>query len=502
MSEQKIIFSIPELSLDQCLKCNICVTACPVAAVTDLFPGPKYAGPQSGRFRMAGQPTPDASVDYCSGCRACNLACPEGVKIAEMNARARHTLVEQGKVPLRLRLRNNLIARTELLGNLGQPIAPLSNALLGNPVIRSITEAALGIAKDAPLPPFARERFTTWFRKRTPQIFTAEHAESAEKTKRISADSAVSAVKQVVFFYGCSTEYYEPRVGRAAVHVLEANGFEVIVPPQNCCGLPLLSNGEFAAARKFHQRNVRNLVEYARQGIPIVGTSTSCTLTLKEEAPELLDMHDEDTRLVAENTYDFSEFLIGMLGIRDQGLGIRNQGLGARDQGSGTRETRKSGNRVLPTGSPLAPSPLAPSPLAPAPLTPIPLTLAYHQPCQYRGHRIGNPAVEVLALIPELQIIEGHKTCCGIAGTYGYKKEKYEIAMAVGQPLFDFIQQVGGPLVVCDSETCRWQITHGTGIPAIHPVELLAVAYGFEPEGALAEVLGATADRRRMTDDG
>ncbi len=480
MSEQKIIFSIPELSLDQCLKCNICVTACPVAAVTDLFPGPKYAGPQSGRFRMAGQPTPDASVDYCSGCRACNLACPEGVKIAEMNARARHTLVEQGRVPPRLRLRNNLIARTELLGNLAQPIAPLSNALLGNPVIRGITEATLGIAKDAPLPPFARQRFSRWWKSRN----------------RVPRRNTVPK-RQVVFFYGCSTEYYEPRVGRAAVHVLEANGFEIIVPPQNCCGLPLLSNGEFEAARKFHQRNVRSLVEYARQGIPIVGTSTSCTLTLKEEAPELLDMHDEDTRLVAENTYDFNEFLMEVLGIREQGLGIRNQGLGARDQGSGTRETRKSGNRVLPTGSPLAPSPPVP-----APLTPIPLTLAYHQPCQYRGHRIGNPAVEVLALIPELQIIEGHKTCCGIAGTYGYKKEKYEIAMAVGQPLFDFIQQVGGPLVVCDSETCRWQITHGTGVPAIHPVELLAVAYGFEPEGALAEVLSTTEDRRRMTDDG
>ena len=98
------------------------------------------------------------------------------------------------------------------------------------------------------------------------------------------------------------------------MRVLEANGFEVIVPPQNCCGLPLLSNGEFAAARRYHQSNVRSLVEYARQGIPIVGTSTSCTLTLKEEAPELLDMHDEDTQLVAQGTYDFNEFLLLLAG--------------------------------------------------------------------------------------------------------------------------------------------------------------------------------------------
>jgi glycerol-3-phosphate dehydrogenase subunit C len=72
-----------ELSLDQCIKCNICTTACPVSAVTDLFPGPKYVAPQGGRFRSPKQKTPDRSVDYCSGCRVCNMVCPTGVNIAE-----------------------------------------------------------------------------------------------------------------------------------------------------------------------------------------------------------------------------------------------------------------------------------------------------------------------------------------------------------------------------------------------------------------------------------
>jgi glycerol-3-phosphate dehydrogenase subunit C len=429
-------FHLPvELSLDQCIKCNICITACPVAAVTDLFPGPKYEAPQGGRFRMPGQPTPDHSVDYCSGCRACNLACPTGVKIAEMNARARHTLVEQGKVPARLRLRNNLIARTELLGGLAQPIAPLSNAVLANPLARKAAEVTLGIAAKAYFPPFARERFTAWFKKTSKaRAQRAAHSNEADCP-------AASPQKQVAFFHGCATEYYEPRLGRAAIFVLEALGFEVIVPRQNCCGLPLLSNGEFDAARQAHQRNVKSLVEFARQGIPIVGTSTSCTLTLKEEAPELLDMHDEATRLVAENTYDFNEFLL-----------------------------------LQPTFYEL-------------PCAPIPLTLPYHQPCQYRGHRLGNPAVGVLARIPALTILESHATCCGIAGTYGYKKEKYEIAQAVGEPLFEFIKSVGAPLAVCDSETCRWQITHGTGLPAVHPVELLAASLGSPTEGVLAKVL-------------
>ena len=108
-----------ELSLDQCIKCNICVTRCPVVPVTDLFPGPKYEGPQAARFRGSDQPAPDKSVDYCSGCRVCNMACPTGVKIAEINARARADMVKAGKFSLRTRLRNNLIARSELVGKIG-----------------------------------------------------------------------------------------------------------------------------------------------------------------------------------------------------------------------------------------------------------------------------------------------------------------------------------------------------------------------------------------------
>jgi glycerol-3-phosphate dehydrogenase subunit C len=414
-------------SLDQCLKCNICTTACPVMAVTDLFPGPKYVGPQAGRFRMEGMPSPDRSVDYCSGCRACNLACPAGVKIMELNARARAELVAQGGVPLVRRLRNNLLARAARLGAIAQPVAPLANLTMQFKPTRWVAEKTLGIAREAPFPPFAQQKFSTWFRNK-PDGF--------KKPARLG--------RKVVYFHGCSTEYYEPRVGRAAVRVLEANGFEVIVPSQNCCGLPLLSNGEFRAARKYHQANVHKLVDYARAGIPIVGTSTSCTLTLKEEAPELLNMHDEDTCLVAEHTYDFNEFLLTL-----------------RDAGSLNTD-----------------------------LLPLPLTLPYHIPCQYRAHRLGKPGLEVLALIPKLRALDGHATCCGIAGTYGYKAEKYAIGMAVGQPLFEFVKASGAPLAICDSETCRWQITHATGIPAVHPAELLAASYGFETEAPLAKILG------------
>jgi glycerol-3-phosphate dehydrogenase subunit C len=415
------------LTLDECIKCNICTTACPVSPVTDLFPGPKYEGPQGERFRSPGQPSPDLSVDYCSGCRICNIVCPTGVKIAEMNARARASIVEQGKVPFRLRLRNNLVARADMLGKFANPVAPLANLALNLAPARWLMQVLLGIHAKAPLPSFSSRTFTSWFRGR---------------------QKPAGAARQVVYFHGCSTEYYEPRIGRAAVRVLEANGFEVIVPPQNCCGLPLLSNGEFKAAQRSHENNVRSLVEYARQGIPIVGTSTSCTLTLKEEAPELLDMYDDDTQLVAQMTFDFNEFLLRLL-----------------DEGSLNLD-----------------------------FLPLPFTLGYHIPCQYRAHRLGHPGMEVLDLIPELKVVESQAACCGIAGTYGYKQEKYLIAMKVGEPLFQFVDSIQSPVIICDSETCRWQITHATGSPAVHPVELVAAAYGLEIEGALYHMLASEAE--------
>jgi glycerol-3-phosphate dehydrogenase subunit C len=401
-----------EHSLDQCIKCNICTSYCPVSAVTERFPGPKYVGPQAGRFRENGQPhSPDASVDYCSGCRVCNEVCPAGVRIAEINARARAQIVADRGLPLR----NRLLGRNELLGMLGSWLPSLANLALHNPISRLLAERIMGVARQAPLPRWSTSgTLRDWLRRTRPQ--------------------RVKAPKKVVYFHGCATQYYEPCVGKAAIAVLEHQGYEVIVPPQNCCGLPLLSNGEFKAATGYHQGNVARLAGFARAGFPIIGTSTSCTLTLKEEAPELLDLADEGTQQLKFATWDFFEWLRE---VSDQG------------------ELRTDFQRLE-------------------------LTLPYHAPCQQRAHRIGKPALEILGLIPGLTLRESHARCCGIAGTYGYKVEKYDIAMDVGEELFQFVRAQGDGIsyTACDSETCRWQLEHGTGIPSRHPVEVLAAAYG------------------------
>lgn len=414
-----------EQSLDHCIKCNICTAACPVSAVTDKFPGPKYVGPQAQRFRQEGQPSPDESVDYCSGCRICNQVCPTGVRIAELNARARAQIVaEKG-----LSLRNLMLGHSDIVGRLGNgPQAPLANFATNFAPARWIGEKVFGVARNAPFPPFSSYTFRSWFKKRG----QGSGVRRIEKNQSSPQPLATSPKKQVVFFHGCSTQFYEPRVGKAAVEVLEKNGFEVILAEQGCCGLPLLSNGAFPDAEKYHDYNVERLYPYVARGIPIVGTSTSCTLTLKEEAPELLGLHSAPVRAVAENTYDIFEFL-----------------------------------RMLHTRGELNTD-----------FKPIERTLPYHAPCQLRAHRIGRPALDLLELIPGLTIDESTAACCGIAGTYGFKQEKYQIAMDVGAPLFDFIRASGSDLALCDSETCRWQITHGSGVATKHPIEILREAYG------------------------
>jgi glycerol-3-phosphate dehydrogenase subunit C len=108
----------------------------------------------------------------------------------------------------------------------------------------------------------------------------------------------------------------------------------------------------------------------------------------------------------------------------------------------------------------------------------------YHQPCQLRGQGIGKPALDLLALVPELRVIELDADCCGIAGTYGLKVEKYDIAMKVGERLFTQVQGSDPDIAACDSEACRWQITHATGVASVHPIELVYRAYGLDVRDA------------------
>lgn len=233
----------------------------------------------------------------------------------------------------------------------------------------------------------------------------------------------------LAYFSGCAVEHYEPQVGIAAVRLLNGLGYRVDLPTGACCGLPLLSGGERGGARSRAERLIGDLHPHAAQAVPIVSTSTSCALTLQEKYAAYLDLVDDASRSVASGVIDICAFL----------RANRATQLGER-----LRPLRK---RVL-----------------------------YHGPCQQRGHRVGVPAIELLRLIPGLSLEISEAACCGVAGTYGYDRDKRRIATDVGRTLADQIARSRPDVVVCDSETCRWSIAQASQVPCRHPVELLAEA--------------------------
>jgi glycerol-3-phosphate dehydrogenase subunit C len=243
-----------------------------------------------------------------------------------------------------------------------------------------------------------------------------------------------AGARRVAYFHGCGANWSEPGLGEKTVELLEWLGCQVDVPKgQLCCGLPAQSNGMFDLARKYTRRMARTLAPSAHAGIDLVGTSTSCTLMLKREAREILGLDgDVDLRAVSDRMYDICEYLVM---LHDRG------------------ELRTD-------------------------FKPLPATVTYHAPCQQQGHGVGKPALDLMALVPELRVVENDATCCGVAGTYGLKHEKYGIAMDVGAGLFGQIAEAGPDLAVCDSETCRWHIEKATGVRTVHPIEILHRAAG------------------------
>lgn len=402
---------VARASLDHCVKCTICETQCPVARVTDLFPGPKYVGPQAERYRH-GSPV-DNSLDYCSSCGICTYVCPQGVDIAELNSQARAVMkAEPGKMPLR----DKLVTQTNLMGTVMTPFAPIANWALGQKPIRVAVEKTIKIHREAPMPVATSQSFMGWWKKRP---------------KNTNAP-----LGPVVFFHGCAGGYFEVETSKRTVEVLEKIGYEVIVPKQGCCGLAQQSNGLFDQAKKAVVK-LSNQLRSAGRDLQIISSSGSCAGMLKHEAHEIMGVEDPALLDVATRMRETSEFLLEQVELGH---------------------------------------------LDPKDFRDINDTVTYHQPCQVKSQGMGTPSVTLLELIPGLTIKESGENCCGIAGTYGLKAEKYDIAQLVGQPLFDKIKDWSPRLAVCETETCRWQIRKGSGAKVVHPVNLIHHALGLSSD--------------------
>ncbi len=237
--------------------------------------------------------------------------------------------------------------------------------------------------------------------------------------------------KQVSFFHGCYVNYNNPALGKDFVKVMNALGIGVqLLEKEKCCGVALISNGFINQAKRQAKVNVSSIRKAAgEQGMPVLATSSTCTFTLRDEYPHLLGIDNADVRdsieLATRYVYRLLQSGEAKLRFREDAPKIR---------------------------------------------------VAYHTPCHMEKLGWSYYSIELLKMIPSVELTVLDSQCCGIAGTYGFKKENYETSQAIGESLFRKIEASGCDIVATDCETCKWQIEMSTSKKVEHPLSILASA--------------------------
>jgi glycerol-3-phosphate dehydrogenase subunit C len=392
---------------DDCYKCSTCDSECPVAAVDDEFPGPKFQGPEQWRLKRKGDRDIDDSVMSCSNCMRCDSACPSGVPLSQMHNTARGEFVENRMEKLsREYIRNRILSNYGTLAWFGSKVPRLTNAVMSNPVVQTINEKVMGITAEREFPEFAEQTFREWWAERG-----GARVESEEK--------------RVAYFHGCYSNYNTPEVGKAMVRVFEEFGYEVMVPPQKCSGTPMFANGMLPDARRAAETNVAELSAAVEEGAEIIASCTSCSLSLRQEYPELFDL--EGIEDVSAHTYEALEY-----------LRIHEDLSGA-----------------------LAESEIDPE------------RFAYHAPCHARNQGLAGQAIELLDRVEGAHAEDVGDSCSGISGTYGWKSEKYDTSMKIGAEMFHHMEDAEPDAGMTECPTCAMQMEHGTGYEIRHPLQVV-----------------------------
>ena len=260
------MIDLENISFDHCLKCTVCTAYCPVARVNPHYPGPKQSGPDAERLRIKNPELLDASLSYCNNCKRCEIACPSDVKIADIIQTAKWQYL-----PQRLPLRDFLLSRTDLMGKVSTLASPMVNMATSFMPVKRLLHHAMHIPSQRVFPKYEQGTFRRWFRAR---------ALDQQRFER-----------EVIYFHGCYVNYNDHALGKDVVRVLNTLKIGVRITHEKCCGVPLIANGDMVKARKNAAFNIHNLSRAVlNTDKRIVSASSSCSLALKHEYPNLLGM--------------------------------------------------------------------------------------------------------------------------------------------------------------------------------------------------------------------
>ncbi len=343
-------------------------------------------------------------MDLCIECKACKSECPSSVDMAKIKFEFLAQYHKRHGIPLRTRLFGDIAKISQLSSG---PMAPAVNGIMRSLPVRFLLDRAAGISMQRRMPVFARTPFTAWFRKR-PQ--------NGQKRER------------VVLFHDTFNTFNDPHVSIAAVEVLEAAGFEVILPGHGCCGRPAISKGLVKKARAAARDTVRKLLPYAKEGLPVIGLEPSCLLSMRDEYLYLLPEREE-AHIVAEKAVLFDEFIVRL----------------AEEGQLSVTFTDASRDILL------------------------------HGHCHQRALAGTESTRKMLALPESYHVREVDTSCCGMAGAFGYEKEHYEISRKMAERrLVPEMQNAGkDTLIVAPGTSCRHQLEHCGIEQVLHPAEVL-----------------------------
>lgn len=351
-----------------------------------------------------------AALDLCVECKSCQSECPSSVDMAKLKTEFLAHYYETHPIPLRSRIFANFGTLSRWAA--GAP-APLINWSMRQRWVRRLMERWVGIDRRRTLPPFARQSFVQWFKTRT------------------DAPKPAEGRLPVVLLHDTVNTYNTPEVSIAAVRVLEAARYRVLLPGHKDVGRPAISKGLVGLAKSLAEDTLSRLEPFARDGIPIVGLEPSDVSALKDDYFSLLPGNPV-VPLVAKATVTFEEFMATLADDPDFHL----------------------------------------------PVVCAPKKILLHGHCHQKALIGTDPAKKALSLLGEVDIQEVDSGCCGMAGSFGYETEHYDIAMAMGErALLPAVRAAAADcVIVAAGVSCQHQIETGTHRKALHPAQVLANA--------------------------
>ena len=368
--------------------------------------------------------------EQCIMCHCCASDCPSKVDVARLAFRIRTAQNAAHGTSVA----DRFLAYFDRILRVASAFSYPSNWLIHGPVFRWAGEKLLGIAQGRKYPRMENVSFLSRLAYRSHRVWARRNSSSS-----ISSDTAAPR-RKVALFIDTYVNYFDTPLADAAMKILDHNNIDVIVPTrQRSSGHQAFVLGHSDHAQELCRANVALYADLIRQGCRMVTIEPLSAVCIGREYLWL--QNDPDTRLVAENVTDIHFFL---------------------------QELHQKGELALD-------------------LAPIPLSIAYHLPCRTialsgQPHLEKSPAQELLELIPQMKVHRLERGCCGLAGPSGMKKDNHAMSLRLGVPLFLALREPIYDYGATECSFCQMQMEHGGGKKVIHPLKLLARAYGFGGE--------------------